>query len=316
MTDGAQPGGRNTAERPFVATVVTIDPATLQDVLSSLDVQLRETRRETLSAGQQLTFGRGVLTLVYVVDGEVTGDAAPETACAVDVAAGSAASLCESRTLLAGDAFLTFGRRPATLTSTSGARLMTAEVQSTSPLASAALPGVIFVAGFARLEPAAAALAAQLGPAGVATTRAGDPMICRLMVTTVLLSVIRAWAHDDSPRGWPQRTGDVFLERVAAAVRDDPGRTWTVDRLANIGAMSRTVLTERFRAAYGRSPASYVAEVRMRRAQDLLQAGHTVSETSRALGYASDEGFSRAFRRHVGIVPSSWRASRSGGIAV
>jgi AraC-like DNA-binding protein len=172
------------------------------------------------------------------------------------------------------------------------------------------------VTGFARLEPAAAALAAQLGPGDGDAARAGDPMICRLMVTTVLLSVIRAWADHDSGSRLRLTTGDDYLDRVAAAVREEPGRLWTVDALATIGAMSRTVLTERFRAAFGRSPASYVTEVRMRRAQELLQSGRSVSETSRALGYASDEGFSRAFRRHVGVVPSSWRAGRRGGVAV
>ena len=306
---------RNTSRTSVVASRVTFDPATLESVLSSLDVQLGETRQRSLPAGGRLGVDRGVLTLVYVVAGEVTGDASSETACAVDVAAG-AASLCATRTLLAGDAFLSFGRCPASLTSTSGARLMTAEVHVTSPNAVRPLPGVIFVTGFARLEPAAAALAAQLGPGDGDAARAGDPMICRLMVTTVLLSVIRAWADHDSGSRLRLTTGDDYLDRVAAAVREEPGRLWTVDALATIGAMSRTVLTERFRAAFGRSPASYVTEVRMRRAQEMLQSGRSVSETSRAMGYASDEGFSRAFRRHVGVVPSSWRAGHRGGVAV
>ncbi|MCE7483253.1 MULTISPECIES: AraC family transcriptional regulator [Microbacterium] len=36
-----------------------------------------------------------------------------------------------------------------------------------------------------------------------------------------------------------------------------------------------------------------------------------VSDTARELGYASDEGFSRAFRRHVGVTPSAWRSQRT-----
>jgi AraC-like DNA-binding protein len=50
--------------------------------------------------------------------------------------------------------------------------------------------------------------------------------------------------------------------------------------------------------------------VRMRRAEELLSAGTPVSETSRTLGYASDEGFRRAFRRHAGASPSAWRDTR------
>ncbi|WKK71926.1 AraC family transcriptional regulator [Rathayibacter oskolensis] len=213
------------------------------------------------------------------------------------------------RTLLAGDALLTFGRRTATLASVSGARLTVVEVQLDTASCPSSLPGLVFASGFARLEPAAAALAATLGSAYDGSARSGDPVICRLMVRTVLLSVVRAWAFGDAS-SVPPVTGDVYLDRVAAAVAGEPGREWTVDQLASVGAMSRTVLTERFRAAFGRSPAGYVTEVRMRRAKELLEAGRSVSEASRALGYSSDDGFSRAFRRHVGVVPSQWRTAR------
>jgi AraC-like DNA-binding protein len=47
----------------------------------------------------------------------------------------------------------------------------------------------------------------------------------------------------------------------------------------------------------------------MRAAQELLSRGLGVSTVSRELGYASDEGFSRAFRRSVGTTPSAWRST-------
>ncbi|MCQ3018971.1 helix-turn-helix transcriptional regulator, partial [Pseudomonas tremae] len=121
----------------------------------------------------------------------------------------------------------------------------------------------------------------------------------------VLLSAVRAWA---STGQWPAPIADPFLARVAAAVAADPGRDWSVEHLASLAAMSRSVFTERFRDAVGRSPAGYVTEVRVREAKRLLDAGSSVSEVSRALGYASDEGFRRAFRRHTGVAPSAWRA--------
>lgn len=291
---------------------MTIDSAALDDVLSAVDVRLGGTHRRRLDAGDRLPLRQGVPTLVYVVDGDITVDGAGNTACAVDVSACAASPTTRAHTLVTGGALVAFGGTTVRLDSTSGARLTTAEVFLTPPVEATGWPDVIYVAGFARLEPAAAALATHLGPPeGRQVPRSGDPTICRLMVTTVLLSVVRAWAQHnrDGGAGLPA-SGDEFLERVAAAVRADPGDTWTVDRLAAIGAMSRTVLAQRFRAAFGRTPAGYVTEVRMRRAMDLLAAGQTVSEVSRALGYASDEGFSRAFRRCVGMVPSAWRSSR------
>jgi AraC-like DNA-binding protein len=73
--------------------------------------------------------------------------------------------------------------------------------------------------------------------------------------------------------------------------------------------MSRSVFAERFREAFGRSPGGYVTDARVHRAKELLEAGESVSEVSRTLGYASDEGFRRAFRRVTGVAPSRWRAS-------
>lgn len=77
--------------------------------------------------------------------------------------------------------------------------------------------------------------------------------------------------------------------------------------LASIGAMSRSTFAERFRSTVGRSPADYVTEVRVDAAKRMLEAGRSVSDVSRELGYTSDEGFSRAFRRRTGQTPSSWR---------
>jgi AraC-like DNA-binding protein len=168
---------------------------------------------------------------------------------------------------------------------------------------------VVFVSDFAHVEPAAAALATHLGPSasGPDAARSGDSVICRIMVRTVLLAAIRAWAADTAV--WPPRAEDPFLDRVAAAIASEPGRAWTADEMASLAAMSRSVFAERFRAAFGRSPGGYVTDARMHRAKEMLEAGESVTEVSRALGYASDEGFRRAFRRVAGVAPSEWRAT-------
>lgn len=292
---------------------MSIPPAVLEDVLSALEVRLGSTTRPQLAPGAVLPLPAGEVTLVYVVAGEITGDARAGIGCLVDLPAGQASGTAGDRTLLAGDAFVTMGREATVLTSVSGARVMTARIDIAPSSAAQTLPSTIFVSGFDRLEPAAAALAANLGPAEGAgeLPHSGDPLICRMMVTTVLLSVIRAWAQAGcAPRGWPAQASDPFLDRVVSAIHAEPGREWSLDLLATIGAMSRTVFAERFRQTIGRSPATYVADVRMQRAKELLDAGRTVSDTSRELGYASDEGFSRAFRRHTGVVPSAWRSGR------
>ena len=178
---------------------------------------------------------------------------------------------------------------------------------------SALLPSVAWIRRFDEREPAAATLAHHMGIEAPQrhVERDGDMVICRMMATMLMQSMIRAWAAVGcAPAGWPSRTGDPFLDRVLTAVDDDPGRDWTVEQMSSVAAMSRSVFAARFHAALGRSPVGYVTEVRMETAKQLLDAGNPVSDTSRSLGYTSDEGFSRAFRRATGVAPSRWRANR------
>lgn len=279
----------------------------LERALASLDVRTGSTRRHALSAGGDIVLPAGSTTLVYLLSGEITGDLALGSGCEVDAPTGDGRPVSGRRTLLAGDAAISLGCRRLVLSSQSGAEVVVVTAEITPSEVVASLPGTVLVTGFARLEPAAAALAGSLGPRpdGLSCERPGDTVVCRSMIRSVLLSAVWAWA---STGAWPAPIADPFLARVAAAVEADPGHDWTIDHLASLAAMSRTVFAERFRDAMGRSPAGYVTEVRIREAQRRLNAGASVSEVSRALGYASDEGFRRAFRRHTGVAPSAWRA--------
>lgn len=279
----------------------------LEQALASLEIRPGTAYGTRLDPGGSLQLGTGDATLVYVLTGEITGDPASGTSCTVAGPSGEAATPTGARTLLAGDAFLSLGCRPTSLTSQSGAEL-TVVPADVSLAAVTPLPPFVFVDGFVEIEPAAAALVSHLGT-GTPLGRSGDAVICQMMIKTVLLAAIRAWAAPArGASAWPAPAVDPFLSRAAEAVAAEPGRDWTIDQLASLSAMSRTVFAARFRRAYGRSPASYVTEIRMKHAKGMLESGASVSETSRALGYGSDEGFSRAFRRHTGMPPSLWRA--------
>ncbi|MBO1900949.1 helix-turn-helix transcriptional regulator [Leucobacter weissii] len=291
--------------------------ATIEDVLAELDVGVRRQLRFPLAHGEAVHLETGRLSLVYLIEGAVAVSAGADTAAGDHRNRSAYPGL--PRELAAGGVLLSSGRDPLILRAPTGASIVLSEldlVPSAAHLA-ALLPDVALVRGFDRHEPAAAALAVHLGSDGrgelgarvSCPSRDGDLVVCRAMARTVLLSAIRSWwRHGCAPEGWPSLSRDPFLDRVVAAVAAEPGRDWSVETLAATGAMSRSVFAERFRTAFGRSPAGYVAEVRMRAAKDLLARGRGVSEVSRELGYRSDEGFSRAFRRHTGVTPSAWRA--------
>lgn len=296
--------------------MVTVDADALSQVLGSVDLRVGVARRLPLAAGALLPIPHDAVTLVYIASGSVHGHPPFRGGCRLDVDPDShqltATPQGRRDRLVAGDAFLMLGGSPFALQADGDTSLMVVDLELADAASQlrAVLPEFITVTGFDALEPAAAALAENMGlvDPDVCPMRQGDPLICRMMATTVLLSVIRAWAANGcAPQGWPSLSSDPFLDRVVEAIHEEPGRDWTVERLAGVGAMSRSTFAERFRNTIGRSPADYVTEVRIEVAKRMLDAGRTVSDISRELGYASDEGFSRAFRRRTGMTPSSWR---------
>jgi AraC-like DNA-binding protein len=83
-----------------------------------------------------------------------------------------------------------------------------------------------------------------------------------------------------------------------------------LDRAAADLGMSRRSFTRLFRAVTGYSFAEYVERVRTEYACRLLR------ETTRGIlsiafecGYEDLSSFYRAFKRHVGVAPGSWRES-------
>ncbi|MGE3285799.1 MAG: helix-turn-helix transcriptional regulator [Pseudonocardia sp.] len=82
-----------------------------------------------------------------------------------------------------------------------------------------------------------------------------------------------------------------------------------LDELAAAAGVSKYHFLRCFAAVYGRTPAQYVAERRIERAQDLLRATNlTVTEVCGLVGYASLGSFSSRFRALVGMSPSAYQA--------
>jgi AraC-like DNA-binding protein len=142
-------------------------------------------------------------------------------------------------------------------------------------------------------------------------TPATDPSWTRLP-EALLVEVLRlhlASAPADE-HGWLGALRDPALAPALAQLHAAPERKWTVTELAREVAVSRSLLDERFRQVLGRSPIRYLTEWRMHVAEDLLASTDLgVAQIARRVGYESEEAFSRAFKRTLGIAPSTWRTS-------
>ncbi|MEV6282219.1 AraC family transcriptional regulator [Kribbella sp. NPDC051770] len=121
-----------------------------------------------------------------------------------------------------------------------------------------------------------------------------------------LLAMVWEAAHDKG-----RTAGDQVVDEVAQAIRQDPGRDWSVGEMAQHAALSRAQFTRRFLAHQGSTPAQFLIQARIDRAHQLLtESGMTVTQTAAALGYTDVPYFSRQYKQRTGRSPSDDRPVR------
>jgi AraC family transcriptional regulator, transcriptional activator FtrA len=107
------------------------------------------------------------------------------------------------------------------------------------------------------------------------------------------------------PRLPGERTLGSLLEWAAAHLDAD----LSVDALAVRAAMSARTFVRHFHESTGVTPAAWVREQRVRRAEQLLERdGATVSAIARRCGFGSADTLRRHFRRVRGVTPEQYRA--------
>jgi AraC-like DNA-binding protein len=105
-----------------------------------------------------------------------------------------------------------------------------------------------------------------------------------------------------------------LFDEAKEIIRDEYPRDLELDQVARRLATSRRQLQRSFAEIGGTSFRSYVAEVRMQRALELLRDGTLpVRDVAARVGYRQPAQFAKTFRRHHGAPPSSFRAPSEGG---
>lgn len=78
--------------------------------------------------------------------------------------------------------------------------------------------------------------------------------------------------------------------------------------------LSESRFTHLFREVVGKSPVSYLIEARIRRAEELLsETALSVSAVADAVGVKNPYYFSRLFKKHTGIAPSTYKGKQKAG---
>ena len=108
--------------------------------------------------------------------------------------------------------------------------------------------------------------------------------------------------------GWLAGAGDAAIGRSLAALHRRPAHAWTLDELAAVAAVSRSVLTERFARYIGQSPMAYLADWRLELGAEALRtSSRSVMQIAAEIGYESEPAFNRAFKRRFSKPPAQYR---------
>lgn len=167
------------------------------------------------------------------------------------------------------------------------------------------LPKVVHVQGSRRLSQ----LVQMVGEES-ADQKPGSELMLSRLVELLLVEAMRYASAGSAPPGLLRGLGDERLARALKKMHEQIDRAWTVEQLAKIAVLSRSVFFERFTRLVGVAPMEYLLAWRMEIAKELLRANElTVSEVAQRVGYGSTSTFSVAFSRHVGQPPSQYARS-------
>lgn len=143
-----------------------------------------------------------------------------------------------------------------------------------------------------------------------ASGKFGADLISLKLSEAIFAQAIRRYIADVAGTGGPlSGFADSHLSRALTAFHRDPVAAWSVATLAREAALSRTSFSLRFSEKLGIPPMQYVTSWRMQIARNALAGqGASVAEAADLCGYASEAAFSRAFKKELGLPPSTFRS--------
>ncbi|MBO5247181.1 MAG: helix-turn-helix transcriptional regulator [Eubacterium sp.] len=103
-------------------------------------------------------------------------------------------------------------------------------------------------------------------------------------------------------------SSDYSLARAQHYIEQHYMENITVEKLANLGYMSKTTFNRKFKNEIGITPIEYLIEVRIKMAKLMLKRkANQMTDIAMRCGFGSGAYFSSCFQKYVGITPSEYR---------
>lgn len=139
----------------------------------------------------------------------------------------------------------------------------------------------------------------------------GGTLMSNHLLHMMLVQILRLHmtaSSADAPAGWLTGLSDRRIRSAINAMHAEPTRHWSLEDLARIAGLSRTVFAQRFKRLVGETTMSYLMRWRMLMATDRLRhSGESITSIAFALGYESESAFCTAFKRTMSCSPTQYR---------
>lgn len=107
------------------------------------------------------------------------------------------------------------------------------------------------------------------------------------------------WDDDSAVAAAPTRE----IRRLRAFLDEAFTRRLTIDEMSGVAQLSPYYLIRAFRRAFGLPPYTYVEQLRVQRARQLIEHGSTIVDAALRSGFADQSHLTRRFKATLGITP-------------
>lgn len=143
------------------------------------------------------------------------------------------------------------------------------------------------------------------------TQRCGRTALVNRLFEVVVIQVLRQLMESGQLKGGMlSGLSHPRLRNAIVAMHEAPAKEWTLEELASVAGMSRSVFATTFRDVLGMTPGQYLQGWRIALAQHALRAGKPLKIVAANVGYGSEAALSRAFRAHSGLSPRAWKQAQ------
>ena len=141
-----------------------------------------------------------------------------------------------------------------------------------------------------------------------ASRNCGRQAMLDCLFEVVLIQVLRQlMEHGQTEAGMLVGLAHPQLRRALVAMHEHPEEGWTLEELASVSGMSRSVFANSFRETVGVTPGIYLQRWRIGLAQKALLQERSLKLIAQEVGYGSEAALSRAFKTQIGQSPREWR---------